>query len=260
MKVIVTGAASGIGRATARLFAMRPHDGAPAELLVMDRDESAIEAVAEELRKLGAHAQAFTGDLADPAVPSRIVAEAQKAFGGLDVVVSNAGTIHSTPLAELTVAECDRMFAVNTRAMVLLAQAARPALVRSRGAIVATASIAAHHPCAPLGAYAASKAALVMFVKQIALEWGKDGIRCNCVSPGATLTGMTAQAYADEEIRRRRAAEIPLGRIGMPEDLAHAIHFLAGPGAAFITGVDLLVDGGLGVTLMQSSNSASQRV
>jgi len=143
---------------------------------------------------------------------------------------------------------------------VLLAQAARPALIRSRGAIVATASIAASHPSAPLGAYAASKAALVMFVKQMALEWGKDGIRCNCVSPGATLTGMTANAYSDEEMRRRRAAEIPLGRIGMPEDLAHAIHFLAGPGAAFITGVDLLVDGGLDVTLMQSSSSASQRV
>src|ERR1700760_3016021 len=106
MKIIVTGAASGIGRATARLFATQPHDRAPAELVVADRDGSGIEAVAEELRGLGARAQAFAGDLADPAIPSRIVAEAQKAFGGLDVLVSNAGTIHSMPLAELTAAEC----------------------------------------------------------------------------------------------------------------------------------------------------------
>lgn len=259
MKTIITGAASGIGLATARLFATQPHDRTAAELLIADRPGSGIEAVADELRRLGARAQAFAGDLADPAVPSQIVAEAQNAFGGIDVVVSNAGTMHSTSIAELTLAEFERIFAVNTRAFVLLAQAARPALIRSRGAIVVTASITANHPAVPLGAYPASKAALVMFAKQIALEWGKDGIRCNCVSPGATLTGMTAKAFEDEEIRRRRGAEMPLGRIGAPNDLAPAIHFLAGPGAAYITGANLLVDGGFDLTMMQSPNVVAQR-
>ena len=260
MKIIVTGAASGIGHAVARLFATKPHDEATAELLVADRDGSGIEAVAEELRGLGARVQSFSGDLADPAIPAQIVTSAQTAFGGIDVLVSNAGMVHPAPLAELTVADYDRLFAVNTRALVLLAQAARPALIRSRGSIVATASLAASHPCVPLGAYAASKAAARMFVKQIALEWGKDGIRCNCVSPGAVLTGMTEKAYSDEEMRKRRATEIPLGRVGLPQDIAHAIHFLAGPGAAYITGADLLVDGGLDVTLLQSGNAATQRM
>jgi NAD(P)-dependent dehydrogenase (short-subunit alcohol dehydrogenase family) len=157
-------------------------------------------------------------------------------------------------------AEFERIFAVNTRAGVLLAQAAYPALKRARGAIVATASIAATHPCTPLGAYAPSKAALLMFMRQMALEWGRDGIRCNCVSPGPTLTGMTAGAYADDAMRRSRAAEIPLRRIGTAEDIANAIHFLAGPGASFISGVDLTVDGGLNTTLMQSSNAAAMRI
>jgi NAD(P)-dependent dehydrogenase (short-subunit alcohol dehydrogenase family) len=260
MKTIVTGAASGIGRATARLFVDKPHDGRPAELLLVDRDAAGLEQVAAELRAAGARAVPFVADLVDPASAAAVAAAAERAMGGIDVLVSNAGAIHVAPIKDLTLAEYDRLFAINARATVFLAQSCYPALKRARGAIVATASIAARHPTAPLGAYSASKAALAMFVRQIALEWAPDGIRCNCVSPGPTFTGMTAHVYQDEEIRRRRAAEIPLGRIGLPEDLANAIHFLAGPGASFITGVDLPVDGGLGTTLMVSRNSAAHTV
>ena len=252
MKIIITGAASGIGRATARLFAHKPHDTAQPELFIADRESSALEDTAAELRQLGAKVDTFAGDLADSAIPARLIQAAESSLGGIDVLISNAGAIHSTPLAGLTVPEYDRIFSINTRAAVLLAQAARPALIKTRGAIVATASIAATHPTEPLGAYAPSKAALVMFIRQMALEWGRDGIRCNCVSPGPTLTGMTAGAYADDEMRRRRASEIPLGRIGTPEDLANAIHFLAGPGASF--------DGGLNTTLMVSNNAAALRI
>jgi NAD(P)-dependent dehydrogenase (short-subunit alcohol dehydrogenase family) len=260
MKIIVTGAASGIGRATAKLFAEKPHDGRPAELLLVDRDAPPLEAAVAELRNAGARVESVVADLGDPAMPAQVVAAAEREFGGIDVLVSNAGAIHVAPIKDLTLAEYDRLFAVNTRATLLLAQAAYPALKRARGAIVATASTAALHPTVPLGAYSASKAALAMFVQQIALEWGPDGIRCNCVSPGPTITGMTAHVYRDETLRKQRAAEIPLRRIGVPEDLAQAIHFLAGPGAAFITGVNLAVDGGLSTTLMVSRNSAAHTV
>jgi NAD(P)-dependent dehydrogenase (short-subunit alcohol dehydrogenase family) len=260
MKTIVTGAASGIGRAAAQLFAEKPHDGRPAELLLVDRDAAALERVGAALRGAGARVALCVADLGDAAAPAEVVATAERALGGIDVLVSNAGAIHVAPIKDLTLVEYDRLFAINTRATLLLAQAAYPALQRSRGAIVATASVAAQHPTMPLGAYSASKAALAMFVRQIALEWGPDGIRCNCVSPGPTFTGMTAHVYQNEELRRQRAAEIPLGRIGLPEDLANAIHFLAGPGASFITGVDLPVDGGLGTTLMVSRNSAAHMV
>jgi NAD(P)-dependent dehydrogenase (short-subunit alcohol dehydrogenase family) len=257
MKIVITGAASGIGR---EAFTQRPHDGTAPHLLMADREGSAIEEAAAEMRGLGATVATFMGDLADPDVPARMIAAAEAAFGGIDALISNAGTIHSSPIAQLSLAEYERMFAINTRAGLLLAQAAYPMLKASRGAVVATGSIAATHPSMPLGAYAASKAALLMLMRQLALEWGPDGIRCNCVSPGPTVTGMTAGAYADAEMRRRRASEIPLRRIGEAADIANAIHFLVGPYAAFISGVDLLVDGGLNTTLMVSGNSAAQRI
>lgn len=260
MKVVITGAASGIGREAARAFTQRPHDAQAPHLLIADREGSAIEAVATEMRGLGATVATFVGDLADPAVPARMIAAAEATLGGIDALISNAGAIHSTPIAQLTLDEYERIFAINTRAGLLLAQAAYPLLKQSRGAIVATASIAATHPSMPLGAYAASKSALLMLMRQIALEWGPDGIRCNCVSPGPTITGMTAGAYSDAEMRKRRASEIPLSRIGEAQDIANAIHFLAGPYASFITGVDLLVDGGLNTTLMVSNNAAALRI
>jgi NAD(P)-dependent dehydrogenase (short-subunit alcohol dehydrogenase family) len=90
-----------------------------------------------------------------------------------------------------------------------------------------------------------------MLVRQMALEWGADGIRCNCVSPGPTVTGMTAKTLSTPEARARRAAAIPIGRVGVADDIAAAIQFLLSPAAQYITGVDLPVDGGLGATLMR---------
>jgi glucose 1-dehydrogenase len=260
MRIIVTGAASGIGRATARLFAERPHDGEPPALLLVDRERERLAMVADELLPLGARVETAVGDLADPEFPVRVAARAEEALGGIDVLVSNAGAIHAAPIGSVALGDIERLFAVNARATLLLAQATYPALRRARGAVVATASIAAHAPAAQLGVYSASKAALVMLVRQMALEWGPDGIRCNTVSPGPTHTAMTARTYDDEEARRRRAGEIPLRRVGTPEDVAHAIHFLAGPGAAYVTGIDLPVDGGLGTTLMASRAGAAQGV
>ncbi|NMG41701.1 SDR family oxidoreductase [Chelativorans sp. ZYF759] len=260
MRTIITGAASGIGRATALQFATKTMtDESPAMLLV-DRDAAGLSSIAAEASSGGATVHTFVGDLADPMVPARIVTEAVARLGGLDVLISNAGVIHMKPLVDLDADQFDWMMNINARATLLLGRAAHPHLKASKGAIVATASSAAENPAVPLGAYSTSKAALVMLIRQMAAEWGPDGIRCNCVSPGPTHTAMTKASYDDSEARERRGREIPLGRVGQPEDLARAIHFLAGPGAAFISGVNLLVDGGLSATLGNSKNSAANTI
>jgi NAD(P)-dependent dehydrogenase (short-subunit alcohol dehydrogenase family) len=172
-------------------------------------------------------------------------------FASLDVLVSNAGIAPGGMLDALDPAVYELTFAVNTRATWLLGKALHPMLkANGGGAIVATASIAAEEPSAPVGAYSASKAALVMLVRQMAYEWGPDGIRCNCVSPGMTHTGLTDGTYSDPAKKAERAAHVPLRRIADPEDVASVIAFLAGPDAAYVTGVNLVVDGGVQTSLL----------
>lgn len=260
MKTVITGAASGIGRAIALLFASEPADGKVAELLLADRDADGLVRVSAEVEAAGARCRICVADLADAHAPAAVIATAQEAFGGLDALISNAGAIHSFPLSNLPVDEFDRMFAVNARATLLLAQAAFPLLCTSHGSIVATVSTAGEHPAIPLGAYSASKAALLMLVRQLAAEWGVHGIRCNAVSPGPTHTAMTSAAYDDPAARERRAKEIPLARIGTPIDIARAAYFLAGPNSAYISGVNLRVDGGLNSRLGTSATSAANSI
>lgn len=140
-------------------------------------------ATARELTGLGARCITVGSDLAAADQPVEAVRTAECAFGGLDVLVSNAGVSGGAPLKDLAVEDYDTAFAVNARAAWLLAKTAYPSLARSRGAIVVTTSISGHFPTPRAGAYSASKAALLMLVKQLALEWGPDGIRVNCVSP-----------------------------------------------------------------------------
>ena len=257
MKIIITGAASGIGRAIALAAGEQKFfDSSPA-LLLVDRDPAGLAELVQALEQRNLRAFAFVADLSDAAAPARIVEAAEARLGGLDALISNAGAIHGMALRDMKVEEYERIFAINCRAAFLLAQAAHPLLKASRGAIVVTASMASEHPAPGLGVYSASKAAVAMLVKQIALEWGPDGIRANCISPGPTMTAMTQKAYSDPSKRDQRAGDIPLRRIGLPEDLAKAALFLASPAASFITGVNLMVDGGLSLTAMVSSSSAA---
>lgn len=255
MRAIVTGAGSGIGWATAEALARQPG----ARLLVVDRNAQRREARLGTLRSLGADAHGIGGDIADPAFPAAIVATAVGAFGGLDAVVSSAGSIaRGAALADLPLADFEGAFAVNTRPTLLLAQAAYPHLKASRGALVAVSSSGSRHPVPNLGGYSASKAALTMVVRQLALEWGPNGIRANCVSPGPTATPM-APAYGDPAVREARASTLPLRRIAEPGQVAAAILFLLSPAAAAITGIELDVDCGMGLTTMELSGAALGR-
>lgn len=247
VRVLVTGAASGIGRAACLRVARDARArGAGAKVAAVDIASSrALDELVDELRKLVAEALSLVGDMGSDDAPARVVDEAVARFGGLDGVVSNAGINRPGALLEYSVGDWDRVFAVNTRATWLLAKAAHPALKAARGAIVAVASMSGSNAHANLGAYAPSKAALIMLVRVLAQELGRDGIRVNAVSPGMVHTGMTAQVYADEQVAAQRAALVPLGRVATPDDIADVIAFLLGPDARYVSGHDLVVDGGL---------------
>jgi NAD(P)-dependent dehydrogenase (short-subunit alcohol dehydrogenase family) len=247
MNVLVTGAASGIGRATCLRLARdaKTRDRAPRIAAVDVGPSTALDALIDEMRGLGAEAMALHGDMGTADAPARVVGEAVARLGGLDGLVSNAGINRPGRLADYAVEDWDRVFAVNTRATWLLAKAARPALAASRGAIVAVASMSGSAPHANLGAYGPSKAAVIMLVRVLAQELGPDGIRVNAVSPGMVRTGMTARVYTDSRVAAERDALVPLGRVAAPEDIADVVAFLLGPDARYVNGHDLIVDGGV---------------
>ncbi len=193
----------------------------------------------------GIQAIPLVGDLSDASVPARLVDEAASHLGGLDVLVLNAGLTRGGRLVRLDVPTWEEVFATDTRAPWLLARAAYPALRDSGGAVVAIGSILGSTPQAGWGGYAAAKAALLSICQTLALEWATDGIRVNVVSPGRIRTPLSEPAYRDPERKALREAAIPLGRIGTPDDVASVVSFLAGPDAGYITGENLVVDGGL---------------
>lgn len=247
MRVLVTGAASGIGRATClRLARDAQARGQAGKIAAVDVEVSpALETLGADLRSLGADVLLLAGDMGTTDAPGRVVREAVEHFDGLDGLVSNAGVNRPGPLLSYAVEDWDRLFAVNTRATFLLAQAAHPALAASRGAIVAVGSMSGSNAHAGLGAYAPSKAAVIMLARVLAQEFGRDGIRVNTVSPGMVRTGMTAAVYEDAEVAAARDALVPLGRVAQADDIADVIAFLLGDDARYVSGHDLVVDGGV---------------
>lgn len=254
MRIIITGAASGIGRAVAELLARGSGLPGPHQMLLTDRDEAGLTKVAQSL---GPAAGTFVADLSAPDCGDAIIGAAIDQMGGIDGLVSNAGIIAGAPLIDQTIEQFELIYAINTRATWLLGKAAHQHLAKSKGAFVATASMSATQPTPGLGFYSSSKAALLMLMRQYALEWGPDGIRCNTVSPGPTYTPMTKIGYDDAARRAQRESTIPLGKLGLAEDVANAILFLLGPQSSHITGIDILVDGGMSNNLMPATGGGT---
>jgi glucose 1-dehydrogenase len=246
-RILVTGGSRGIGRSIClRLARDAKARGETPRIAVTATGASPdLEALVAELKGEGVEALAIAGDLADGETPARIVAEAVAFCGGLDILVHNAGGPIAATFAKTKLADWDTVYAVNCRALFLLAQAALPELRRSKGSICAIASVAAERVQPFLNAYPTSKAAVVMLVQQLAYEWGRFGIRVNSVSPGFIMSGSTGEVLAGSGAGDRAGAHLPLGRLGRPDDIAAAVAFMVGPDAAYITGENLNVDGGL---------------
>lgn len=242
MRVVITGASRGIGRATALKLAA---DGAEAMTLCDVAYLDELEALATNLRTSGCKVRTLKADMARPTEPAKVIAAAVKAMGGIDALVGNAGITAPSKLVDLDLATWNRVFDINLRANWLLAKAAHPHLKRSKGAIVMLASMAGVVPQLPTGAYSPTKAALIMLTEMMAQEWAPDGIRANAVCPGFVHTSMTDAIYSKPVLARGRAKMVPLGRVAKPGDIADAIAFLLSPQASYITGQSLLVDGGL---------------
>lgn len=231
---IVTGAASGIGRASAELFAAEG-----ARVLAVDRPGA-------DLAFGDASVTTLEADLADEGAPRAIVAGATAAFGALDIVFSNAGIGANALVAEMTDEAWDRVQAVNLRAAFRLLREAIPHVTRSpHGRIIATASVMANGTDYGLGAYCASKAGVVGLIHTLALELGKHGVTANAILPGAIRTGMTAASFANPQIAEVWAKKSVLRRLGEPIDVARVALFLASDDAAFVTGQAIAADGGM---------------
>lgn len=247
MRALITGASEGIGGAIAQALAhdARQRGQTPRLALVASGRNAPPEALIGRLRDGGAEVHYFVGDLAEPRDCRAVARVALEALGGIEALVSNAGAMGGAPLRDIEIAQWDRLFAINVRATLLIAQQLHEALRDSKGAIVATSSMAARFPLPGGGAYSASKAALDMLVRQLAQEWGPQGIRVNAVAPGMIRTPLTEKIYDDPEIAARRDGQVALGRVGSPEDIAGVVAFLCGPAARYVTGEIVLADGGM---------------
>ena len=242
--VIVTGGSSGIGRAAAQQFAARGNK----VLITGRRPEPIRTAAAEHANIVG-----LVADVASPKDAARTIAEAIDRWGRLDALINNAGAGAILPLAEVTVERITDILSVNVIGPSLLASAALPHLEETGGTIVNVSSTFGHKPGAALSHYAASKAALEHLTRCWALELAPVGIRVNAVAAGPTesgaLTGMMGLSPEQAaSLKEQERAQIPLGRRGIPDDIASWIVRLLDPEAAWMTGQVIAVDGGLGLS------------
>jgi 3-oxoacyl-[acyl-carrier protein] reductase len=238
---IITGGASGFGLGIVEAFV---REGA--QVLIADVNAIAAQRVAKDL---GSGARAFGGDVTKKADVEAMVAQAVRAFGGLDVMINNAGVTHKNQsLLTVSEEEFDRIYAVNVKSIYLTTLACVPELEkRGGGVIINTASTAGVRPRPGLTWYNGSKGAAVILTKSMAVELAPKRIRVNAINPVMGETGMLEQFMGAEDTPENRArflGGIPLGRLSRPADIANAAVFLADPASDFITGVCLEVDGG----------------
>lgn len=235
---IITGASSGIGRATALLFAAQG-----AAVILNARGEAALEAVADAIRAAGGKAHAVAGDVGVPETHDALVAAARQTYGGLDIAVNNAGAVGpGKPLADMTVEEWQAVLTANLTSAFLGAHRQIPAMLeRAGGAIVFTSSFVGTSVGLPgMAAYGAAKAGLMGLVKGIAADYAVHGIRANALLPGGVDTAM-----AGDETQKAWAAGLhAMKRIAEPQEIANAALFLASPMSSFVTGSALYADGG----------------
>ncbi|MGE5527839.1 MAG: SDR family NAD(P)-dependent oxidoreductase [Patescibacteria group bacterium] len=250
-KAIVTGGAMGIGFGIVRRFVAEG-----ADVLIADLDGRAAEAAAAKAAGGPGRAVAVQADVAEDGAGARLVERVVREFGGLDVLVNNAGIFPQVPMVRMEPALFDKVYRVNLKGLAFVSQTAANRMIEQGGGgrIINIASIDAFHPSmVGLAAYDASKGGVVMFTKSLALELGPHKILVNGIAPGGIATEGTSRplegsGMSKEEMEKMLAAftaRIPLGRMGVPDDIAKVAVFLASEDADYITGETIVVDGGM---------------
>jgi len=243
---VVTGAASGIGRAVAESLAE-----AGAWVALVDRNGDAVRQVAHEIAESGTRVLALECDIADEAAVAAAALRVRSELGPVAGLVNNAGLLRPGALEDVSVAEWNAVLAINLTGYLLCAREfGRDMLAAGRGSIVHIASVSALHPQTRSGAYSASKAGVLLLNKQMAAEWGPRGVRSNAVCPGMIRTALSAKFYEEPGFEAKRAAVTASRRVGEPIDIAEPALFLLSDRAGYVNGTELVVDGGLDCMLM----------
>ncbi len=237
---IITGGGSGIGRASAELFA---REGA--RVVVADFNEKAAQETAAAIRQAGGEAISVQVDVSDSAQVQRLVDTTLQTYGGIDILVNNAGILLFGTALDTSQQDWERVIAINLTGTFLVSKAVLPHMIaRGGGSIVnLTSSTGAHDAAANTVAYVTSKGGVALLTRAMAIDHAKHNVRVNAVAPGPTDTPMLRDAMSPEQLAAF-AATFPMGRLGRPEELARAILFLASDEASFVTGAILAVDGG----------------
>lgn len=243
--VIITGAGSGIGRATAIRFAKEG-----AEVVLVGRNQDALMETAELLPQDNSwiHDDNFmtiTCDISNYEQVTKMMQAVMERFEHIDILVNNAGMAIQGTVSDLSIEDWQTSINVNLNGTFYVSQAALPYLIQSKGNIVNVSSVSGHGGDWKMPAYNAAKAGVTNLTHTMALDHGNEGVRVNAVSPSVTKTKMTTKIQNDDAKTQKFLARCPLGRIATPEDVAAAITFLASDDASMITGVDLPVDGGV---------------
>jgi len=242
--VIVTGGTSGIGRATALGFARRG-----AKVIITGRRADPLQDATSQHPSIAG----FAADVSVPGDAARTINETLNTWGRVDILVNNAGAGAILPMPDATAEKIAGIFAVNVVGPSLLSAAALPYLAASKGSIVNVSSTFGQKPAAGLSHYAASKAALDHLTRCWALELAPQGVRVNAVAAGPTETGaltgmMGLSCEQAESIKEREREQIPLGRRGIPEEVARWVVALADPASEWVTGQVITIDGGVGIS------------
>ncbi len=240
---LITGSTRGIGAAIAEEFAE-----AGAEVIVTGRSSEDAHSVADKITQAGAVAHAIAYEAGAPGAAQTLIAAVSSRVSKLDILINNAAILRPHRVGKLSEEEFDEVFGINTRAALFLCQQAHALLVRSESAAIVNVTAAcAHRPMAGLGAYCASKAAMINFTSTLAQEWAKDGIRVNALTPGSVATDMIlpTDPIEREAFEKDMASQNLLGRLAEPREIARAVRFLSSSAASFMTGQTLIVDGGL---------------
>ena len=238
---LVTGGTRGLGLAICKFLSEHG-----AHVVVSDLDDKACSSTAASLREQGGTATGIACDLAAPYAAKELLLQAEREVGPVDVLVSNAGIQGpSGPLADATEQDWQAVFELNLRASAHLCNSVIPGMAaRGTGSVVLMSSIAGLRGNRNIGLYGMSKAALAQLARNLAVEWGPQGVRVNSIAPGLIRTPLSQGLLNDEGFLQRRLQATPLRRVGEPEEIAAVVLMLASRAGGFITGQNLVVDGG----------------